>query len=201
MRSMLMAAVALFMMQVVGNAPAHADVKYLPEGPGFIEITGNDFDLWRQGNLVPRPDLPNGPCKPIIQGGCHCPNTSASGTVGSERRIVLLARKVDRCPGIASFTGPNHQITANNTWIGQLVLNISGNSFTGMSHWDCCPKGVLRHDPVLYGTINGTTIQFVRNCTDKACYQTYTGTITGPNQASGTWDDKIGSRSGTWTIP
>lgn len=104
-RIVTMMALTGAMLLGVASSPSRAEVKYLTEGPGFIEITGDDYDLWRAGNLVPRPNLPNGACVPVVQGGCHCPNANASGTVTTERRIVLLASFRPVCPAAGTLIG------------------------------------------------------------------------------------------------
>lgn len=203
MRSTLRCVVAALAVHSVAIVSARADVKYLPEGPGFIEITGAEYDLWRAGNLQPSTKWPHGACVTIAQGGCHCPNPNASGNVTSEQRILLVARRVDRCPGIPSLASGtfNLILRGSGTWTARVTVNRSGNAFSGSSAWTCCPG--QRTDPIVQGQINGTTIQFTRDCRGQGfqgpCTQHFTGSITGPNEASGTWTHN-GSPGGSWEI-
>jgi hypothetical protein len=201
MRRALFAALTVVALQGVVNSPASADVKYIPDAPGFIEITGTDYDRWRAGNLQPSTDRPHGACVTIPQGGCHCPNPNASGSVPMERRILLVARRVDRCPGIPSLATGTHGFSVG-SYKAKLVITVTGHAVTGDSFWDCCPG--KRKDTLTGGQINGTTIQFTRPCSGQGvtgqCVQVYTGTITGPNEASGTWTHN-GKPAGNWSIP
>ena len=122
-------------------APALSDVKYLPEAPGFIEITGADYDLWRAGNL-------NNRCVPIMQGGCHCPDTNASGDDGVRKRAVFVARRVDRCPG------PVTPAAIGGIWTAMkftYTITQTGNTFTWTN------SGIPGEAAT--GTIDGTAVK------------------------------------------
>ncbi|MGE0423381.1 MAG: hypothetical protein AB7O88_14030 [Reyranellaceae bacterium] len=109
-------------------APALSDVKYLPEAPGFIEITGADYDLWRTGNLRPGANHRiHGACVPILQGGCHCPDSNASGDDAARKRAVFVARHVERCPGLVTPAAIGGTWTAMNT---VYTIAQKGNTFT-----------------------------------------------------------------------
>lgn len=58
MRMALMIAIRGTMLLGVASTPSHAEVKYITDGAGMIEITGSDYDIWKAGNLVPRPPAP-----------------------------------------------------------------------------------------------------------------------------------------------
>lgn len=192
MRSTLIAATVAVFTQFVTVAPASAEVRYLPEAPGFIEITGADYDLWRAGNL--RPDdshRPHGACVTIPQGGCHCPDSAASGDVGTGKRVVLMARRVARCPEAPSLASGTFELVQRGSavWKAKFSINRSGDSFSGSSDWDCCPG--KRKDPIIGGQIKGAEIRFTRDCRGQGiqgpCTQVFTGKVTGRNRAEGTW--------------
>jgi hypothetical protein len=149
MRHAVIAAIVAAAALLMSAAPALSDVKYLPEAPGFIEITGDDYDRWRAGNL--KPDATHrihGACVPILQGGCHCPDSNASGDDGARKRAVFVARRVDRCPG------PVTPAAIGGTWTAMTftyTLTQTGNTFTWTN------SGIPGEAAT--GTIDGTTVK------------------------------------------
>ena len=175
----------------LGAKPGHADVRYLTDSPGFIEITGNDYTLWSSGKLPPERM-----CLPTGEGDCHCADARGSGD--QPGRVVFLARRA-ACPGPASLASGTYNIEAIGHR-GTFQLTIAGGALTGTTRWKCCPGD--RVDPS-NGRVNGTMIEFTRPCQSQGytdpCVQVYTGTITGPNQASGRFTMN-GADFGTWRI-
>lgn len=128
MRHAVIAAIVAAAALLMSAAPALSGVKYLPEAPGFIEITGADYDLWKAGNLKPDANHRlHGACEPILQGGCHCPDTNASGNDSASKRAVFVARRVDRCPEPVQTAAIGGTWTAMNT---VYTITQSGKTFT-----------------------------------------------------------------------
>lgn len=118
--------------------------------------------------------------------------------------LRTVSARTPICGGLKLSSGTYRvdQALGSTHFPGTFDLTVTGNQITGTGNWSCCPGP--RHDP-LTGTVNGTHVVIMRDCTGQGyvgeCKQQLTGTLVASGRVEGTWKDVAGSTgSGTFTL-